>query len=122
MLKRNISSKYHDWYRKCSEKNTCVIALVMFYENRTTNPTKVYRVLSCVLYSVMEMFVCVDFICCQFKSIRYISSDNVFEDKSYNELLGIGISEVLVNLISCRGFMNNKNSTVILVCHSRLVN
>ena len=37
-------------------------------------------------------------------------------DRSYNELLIIGIPAVLMNLISCHGFMKDKNSTVILLC------
>ena len=40
---------------------------------------------------------------------------------SSNELLGIGIAEVLMNLISCHGLMKKINSTVILLCHTRLV-
>ena len=30
-------------------KNTCVMALIMFYDNNGIKPKKVYRVLSCVL-------------------------------------------------------------------------
>ena len=33
--------------------NTCVIAIVMFYESRGTNIEKVFMVLRCVLYSVI---------------------------------------------------------------------
>ena len=33
--------------------NTCGIALVMFYENRTTNTMKEFGVQSCVLYPVI---------------------------------------------------------------------
>ena len=36
------------------KENTYVIALVMFYENRTTNAIKVLRVLSCVIYTIVE--------------------------------------------------------------------
>ena len=103
-------------------KKMCVIALVMFYENRTNNATKVYRVLSCVLCPVIYNYVCIDFLCCQSKTISDVSGDIVFEKKIYNELIGIGIPEVLINLIILHGFMKNKYSTVILVCSSRLVN
>ena len=33
-------------------KDVCVIALIIFYDIKTKNPIKVYRVLSCVLYSL----------------------------------------------------------------------
>ena len=39
---------------------------------------------------------------------------------SYNELLGIGILEGLMKLISCNGIMK-KNVTVILLCRTWLV-
>ena len=32
------------------KKNTCVIAIIMFYENNGEKPKKVYKVLSCVIY------------------------------------------------------------------------
>ena len=43
------------------------------------------------------------------------------EDKSFNILLGIGIPELLLNLVSCHGFMKKPNSTVILNYRSRLI-
>ena len=104
------------------KKDTCIIALVMFYENKTKNSTKVYRVLSCVLYSVIDNYVWIDYLCCHSKTLRIISSDRIFEEASYNGLLGIGIPEVLMNLISWHGFTKKKNSTVMLVCRYCLVN
>ena len=37
--------------------NKCAIALVMFYENRKTNPKQLYKVLSSVLFSVIDNYV-----------------------------------------------------------------
>ena len=66
-------SKYRVWYNKCYEKkNMCVITLVIFYDNITTNSTKLFRVLSCVLYFVINNYVCIDYICCQYKTISEI--------------------------------------------------
>ena len=39
------------------KKYTCVIELGIFYETKTKNPTKVYRMLSCVLYSFIKNYV-----------------------------------------------------------------
>ena len=39
----------------------------------------------------------------------------------FNLLLGIGITELLLNLVSCHGFMLKSNSTVILNFRSRLI-
>ena len=61
-------------------------------------PTKVYRVLICVLYFFIENYVCIDHLCCNSKILSVISSDKIFEEVSYNELLGIGIPYMLVTL------------------------
>ena len=52
---------------------------------------KVYRVLSCDLYSFRDDYVYIDYICCQYKTLSVISSDKIFEQASYNILLGICI-------------------------------
>ena len=74
------------------------------------------------LYYVIDNYFFIDYLCCQSKTISDISRDKVFENKSYNELLGIGIPEVIMNLISCHGFTKNTISNFILVCHYWLVN
>ena len=48
--------------------------------------------------------------------------DKIFEQTSFNILLGIGIPELLMDLVSCHGFMKKPSSTVILNCRSSLVN
>ena len=45
-----------------------------------------------------------------------------FEQTSFNILLGIGITELLINLVSCHGFTKKPNSTVILNWRSLMVN
>ena len=55
------------------------------------NTMKVYRVLSCVLYSLINNYVCIDYLCFQSKKLSTISYDRIFEQTSYNILLGIGI-------------------------------
>ena len=54
MIDIYILLKYNGRYKKChEEKDTCIIALIMFYETKSNNPIKVYRVLSYVPYSVI---------------------------------------------------------------------
>ena len=77
--------------RNVMRKNdTCVIAIVMFYETKTKNLIKLYRVLSCVFYSIIENYVCIEYLCCNSKTLSVISSNKIFEEASYNGLLGIG--------------------------------
>ena len=69
------------------------------------NPIKFYRVLSCVIYYGIDNYVCVDYLCCYSKTLSVIFSDKIFGQAIYNRLLGIGIPEVLMNLVSLHGFM-----------------
>ena len=43
-------------------KGTCVIELIMFYDNKETKQKKVYRVLICVLYSLIYNHVWIDYL------------------------------------------------------------
>ena len=79
------------------------------------------RVLSCVVYSIIDNYVCIDYLLSQSKTSSSISSKPKFEDTIFNILLGIGIPELLLNLVSCHGFMRKPNSTVILNFQSRLI-
>ena len=51
-----------DYLRK---KNTCVMELMMFYENNGVKPKKVYRLLSCVIYYLIDNYVCIYHLSCQ---------------------------------------------------------
>ena len=84
MLKRYIPSKYHERYKNVlRKKDTCVIALVIFYETKTKYPTKLYRLLICFLYSVIDHYICIDYLCCHSKTLSIIYSDkNIQRRKS----------------------------------------
>ena len=41
--------------------------------------------------------------------------------KSYDKRLGIGIPDLLMNLISCHFFLKNINTIVILKCPKRML-
>ena len=51
-------------------KDTCVIALIMFYESKGKKPIKLYRVLSCVLYFIIDNYFCIDCLCYQYQ-VKY---------------------------------------------------
>ena len=77
---------------------------------------------SCVVYNLIENYVCIEYLSCQSKTLCGISNNPTFKETSFNLLLGIGITELLLNLLYCHGFMMKSNSTVILKCRSRLIN
>ena len=57
----------------------------------------------------IENYVCIDYLCCHSKTSIVINSDKIFDEASYNGLLGIVITEVLMNLVSCHGFTKKPN-------------
>ena len=81
-----------------------------------------YRVLSCVNYTLIYNYVCIDYVPCKSNTLSAISCNPTFKDTSFNILLGIGIPEMLLNLVSCHGFMKKPNSTLILNCQTRMIN
>ena len=90
-------------------KVTFVIALIIFYVSKVTEPKKVYRVLSCVIYYLIENYVWIDYLSCQPKTLSIISSNRIFKQTSFNILICIVIPKVLLNLVSCHGFTEKKN-------------
>ena len=44
------------------KKNTRVLVLVIFYENRKKITRKMFRVLSCVIYTIIGKYVCIDYL------------------------------------------------------------
>ena len=78
--------------------------------------------LSCAVYTRKDNYTCIDYMSCQSTKLSEISSNPNFKDTSFNLLLGIGIPELLLNLVSCNGFMKKPNSTVILNYQYLLIN
>ena len=56
------------------KKITCFLSLVLSYEKRNKNSTKGVRVFSCVIYTIIENYLYVDYLVCQSKklSVAYI--------------------------------------------------
>ena len=50
-----------------SKKNTSVLALLMFHETRGINPGKYFRVLNCVIYTIIYNYVCIYYLAYQLK-------------------------------------------------------
>ena len=50
------------------KNNTSVLALIMFYDARAYNPKKYFSVLSCVIYTIIKNYVCIEFIACKLKN------------------------------------------------------
>ena len=49
--------------------NTRVLELLMFYETRN-NPKKYFKVLRCVIYTIISNYVCIDYLACESETIK----------------------------------------------------
>ena len=83
-----------------------------------------FRVLSCVIYTIIDRYVCIDYLGTEIKKISELRLGCTFSSKhegmDYNNLFGIGIPDILLNMLSCHGFLNNNDSIVILKCPNRM--
>ena len=46
---------------------------------------------------------------------------SIHGEKSFNKILGIGIPDLLMKLLSCHGFVKNINFVVKLLCPKRML-
>ena len=96
--------------------NTHVIAILVFYDERKL---PIFNILGVVVYCFLEKYVCIDYLCLQ-KKRNYICN-RVFEDTLFDELSLIGIPEILLIIVSCYGFIQEVNTTLICTCRIKIV-
>ena len=106
------------------KRNTRVLALVVHYELGNINPRKMFKVLSCVIYSIIDRYVCIDYLGTDINKISQLKLGRSFkirhENKDYDNLFGIGIPDIFMNMLSCQGFLNNNYYIVILKFPNRM--
>ena len=99
-------------------RDTRVLALVLFYELGTFNPRKKIRVLSCVIFTIIYRCVCINYLGTETKKISELrlgcTLKKKHENKDYDNLFGIYIPDIFLNMLSCQGFLNNNEYIVIL--------
>ena len=88
------------------------------------NSKKIFKVLSCVIYTISK-FVYIYYLCSEKNQLSDLrlgpgGSYKHFK-KSYDNVLGFGIPDLLMNLLSCHGFLKNNDYVVILKCPNRML-
>ena len=83
-----------------------------------------FRVLSCVIYTIIRKYVCIDYLVYEKSKLSYlrlgVTGRYKHIDKKFDYVLGFGILDILLNLLSCRGFLENNESVVVLKCPHRM--
>ena len=94
--------------KKMMNRDTRVLALVVFYELGNFNPRKMFRVLSCVIYTIIGRYFCIDYLGTETNKISKLrlgcTLKTKHENKDYDNLFGIGIPDIFLNMLSCQGF------------------
>ena len=85
---------------------------------------EIFKVFSCVIYTIISNYVCIDYIGSEKKhlsALRLVPGGcyKHFNKRNYN-FLGIGIPYMLMNFLSCRGFLKNKDYVVIFKFPNRM--
>ena len=80
--------------------------------------------LSCVIYTIIDKYVCIDYLGPEKSKLSDLKISCTGSIKNngmdYNNLLGIGIPDLLLNLLSCHVCLKNNDSVVILKCPNRM--
>ena len=87
------------------------------------NTSKMLRVLSCVIYTIISKYVCIDYLGSEKKlSGLRLGHGGSYKhiNKKYDNVLGFLIPDMLINLLSCHGFLRNNDSVVILKFPNRM--
>ena len=107
-------------HKTLQKQNKREISLVVFYELGNINPRKILKVLSCVIYKIIDRYVCTDYLGTYIKKISELRLGCTLKIKhegmDYDNLFGIGIPYILLNMLSCHVFLNINESIVILKC------
>ena len=79
-----------------------------------------FIVLSCVIYRIIKNYVCIDYLGSDRKKLSYLrigpGGSYKHINKKYYNVSGFGIPDLLMNFLSCCGFLRNNDSIVKLKC------
>ena len=80
--------------------------------------------LSCVIYTIIDKYVCIDYLGSDKSKLSDFKIGCTGSHKhngiDYNNVLGIDIPDILLNLLSWHGFLMNNDSVVVLKCPNRM--
>ena len=80
--------------------------------------------LSCVIYTIIKKYVCIDYLGSEKLNLSYLkigcTGSSKHNGMDYKKLFGIGIPDLLLNMLSCHVFLKNDDSVVILKCPNRM--
>ena len=98
--------------------------MVIFDENRKKSKRKMFKVLICVIYTIIERYVCIDYLGSEKSKLSDLRLGGTGRykhyDTDYDNVLGIRIPYLLFNFLSFHGFSKNNEYVVILKFPNRM--
>ena len=79
------------------------------------------KVLSAVVYCIMEKYICVHYLGCLQNKLHVHFSNKGFEKQHTMMFQELALLNYLWKIISCHGFVNDKKSDVVLLCCIKVV-
>ena len=80
-----------------------MIALVVFYDLGDTTPRKLFKVLSCVIYTIIDRYVCIDYLGTEIKKISDLRLGCTLKTKhegmDYDNLFGYWYSRYIIKYV-----------------------
>ena len=78
----------------------------------------------CVIYTIIDKYVCIDYLGSEKSKLSDLkigcTGSSKHNGMDYNNILGIGIPYLLLNLLSCHIYLKNNDSDFILKCPNRM--
>ena len=99
-----------------NKNNTHVLVILMFMTIEKWTDSR------CYVQSFIESWTTIfALIICVYRKLNFIWNMEVFKNTTFNDISGIGIPSLWMNIMSCRGFDSNKNPNVILSFRRKVV-
>ena len=100
-MSRSIKNTY-------KTKNTCVIYLIIVFEHKKTI---MFKVLGTIMYSLYDRYVCFDYLCLH--HYKLYNTYACLKNTTFDNLSGIGITDVLIVIMPCHRFSRLQWSNII---------
>ena len=117
----NHTTLYYIHISKKENKSVSIINILWDKEKSK----KDFKVLSCVIYTIINNYVCIDILACESKKLSELNFGcrGILKhtNKNYDTILGIGIPDLSMNFMSCHGFLKEKHYVVVLKCPKRML-
>ena len=78
-----------------------------------------YTVIGEVMYPIIDEYIYLHYLGLLQETLS--KNDNNFKNTKFNDLSGLVINNILMNIMSCHGFVKSSRSTIILTCCNALV-